>query len=134
MSPILQKTFGGLTKQYYFRQLFFGAALSAFLVYVFIQGSEQNPEHQISETKTFFLAVFLVISTLLYPYSRFVYESVVRFVMGENVFFVNAVTMLITKIITIAICLIGAVWIAPIGLAYLYYHHSKEEKRVSEAA
>lgn len=134
MSPILQKTFGGLSKQYYFRQFFFGAALSAVLAYIFIQGSEQNPERQFTEIQTFYFFAYLVICTLLYPYSRFVYESVVEYVMGNNQFFVNATTLLITKTITISMCWGAAVLIAPIGLAYLYYYHSKEEKRVSEAA
>ena len=69
--------------------------------------------------------VFTIISTLLYPYSRFVYESIVGFVMGENVFFVNAIFMLMAKFFTMAMCWAAAIFIAPIGLAYLYYHHSK---------
>lgn len=66
------------------------------------------------------------INTLLYPYARFVYESVVGFIMGGNVFFVNAFFMLFVKLMTMALCWAGAIFIAPIGLAYLYYHHSKE--------
>lgn len=73
------------------------------------------------------MLLFTVFSTLLYPYSRFVYESIVRFIMGENVFFVNAIFMLITKFITMLMCWGVAIFVAPIGLAYLYYHHSKAE-------
>ncbi|WVV47296.1 hypothetical protein THH46_21410 [Pseudomonas sp. NA13] len=32
------------------------------------------------------LIVLAIINTLLYPYSRFVYESVVGYIMGNNVF------------------------------------------------
>lgn len=68
---------------------------------------------------------FTVINTLLYPYSRFVYESIVSFIMGENVFIVNAIFMLASKFVTMAMCWAFSIFVAPIGLAYLYYHHSK---------
>lgn len=73
------------------------------------------------------MMLFVVVSTLLYPYSRFVYESIIGFVMGGNVFFVNAIFMLFTKFVTMAMCWGLAIFVAPVGLAYLYYHHSKAE-------
>lgn len=69
-----------------------------------------------------------VISTLLYPYSRFVYESIIGFVLGNNVFFLNAVIMMIAKLITMLLCWLLAIFIAPIGLAYLYFYHSKAQR------
>ena len=65
------------------------------------------------------------VSTFLYPYSRFVYESVVGFLMGENVFYFNAFVMLFAKLFTMLMCWSFAIVVAPIGLAYLYFHHSK---------
>ena len=73
------------------------------------------------------MMIFSIVSTFLYPYSRFVYESIVGFIMGENIFFVNAVFMLVTKFITMSVCWVFAIFVAPIGLAYLYYHFSKAE-------
>lgn len=116
MHPIIAKTFRGLSTQYYFRQFFFGALFFALIF--FLMSKSPNPI-QIS------LVIILAINTLLYPYSRFVYESIVNFIMGENVFFVNAINMLLTKLFTMLICWVFALFIAPIGLAYLYYHHSK---------
>lgn len=72
------------------------------------------------------ILVFTIFSTLLYPYSRFVYESIIGFIMGENVFIVNAILMLFAKFFTMAMCWVFAIFVAPVGLAYLYYHHSKE--------
>ena len=74
------------------------------------------------------MVIFTIVNTLLYPYSRFVYESTTDFVMGKNIFFVNAVFMLITKFFTMAMCWAFAIFVAPIGLAYLYHHHSKVER------
>jgi hypothetical protein len=116
MQEIIKKTFGGLSAQYYIRQLFFGFLFAALIVYVVISGGKPIQ---------FSMIALLVINTLLYPYSRFVYESVVGFIMGNNVFFVNAIFMIVMKIFTMMLCWSFAIFIAPIGLAYLYYHHSK---------
>ncbi len=119
MHPVIQKTLGGLSMQYYFRQFFFGLAIAAFIFFMSTQGGRLMSAGML---------FFTVVSTLLYPYSRFVYESVIGFVMGENVFFVNAIFMLFTKFITMAMCWVFAIFVAPIGFAYLYYHHSKAER------
>ncbi len=71
------------------------------------------------------MLLFIAISTLLYPYSRFVYDSIIGFIMGENVFFVNAIKLLIIKFTTMTLCWVFSIFVAPIGLAYLYFHHSK---------
>lgn len=118
MHPVIEKTFGGLSAQYYFRQLIFGFLVSLFVFYVSTQGGKNI---------RFGVLAFIVLNTFLYPYARFVYESVVGFVMGENVFFINAIFMLITKFLTMAMCWVLAIFIAPVGLAYLYFHHGKVE-------
>lgn len=118
MHPVIQKTLGGLSAQYYFRQFFFGLVVAAFVFVMSTQGGKSMPIGML---------FFTVISTLLYPYSRFVYESIVGFIMGENVFFVNAILILITKFTTMVMCWAFALFVAPIGLAYLYYHHSKAQ-------
>lgn len=116
MHPIIQKTLGGLSRQYYFRQFFFGLVVAAFFFFMSTNGGRSVPMSML---------FFIVISTFLYPYSRFVYESIVGFIMGENVFFVNAIFMLILKFITMLACWMFAIFVAPIGLAYLYYYHNK---------
>ncbi len=116
MHPVIQKTLGGLSPQYYFRQLFFALIVAAFLFFMSTQGGRSMPIGMV---------FFTALSTFLYPYSRFVYESIVGFVMGKNVFFVNAILMLVVKFMTMAMCWVFAIFVAPIGLAYLYYHHSR---------
>lgn len=118
MNQILEKTFGGLSKQYYIRQFIFGVGIS---VCVFLLSTAGNKPVQIS------VILFSIISTILYPYSRFVYESIVDFIMGDNVFFVNILWLFLVKYFTMMLCWGLAIFIAPVGLAYLYYHHSKED-------
>ncbi|WP_353402519.1 hypothetical protein [Duganella hordei] len=118
LHPVIQKTFGGLKPSYYFRHLFFGILLMAFYCFMLSRGKEPTPLG---------IYLFFLVSTLLYPYSRFVYESIVGFIMGENIFFVNAIVMMMAKIFTMVMCWAAAIIIAPIGLLYLYIHHSKNE-------
>lgn len=120
MHPVIQKTFGGLSPQYYFRQLFFGLLISAFVFYATTRGGQS-----VSIGTIFFIAV----NTLLYPYSRFVYESVIGFIMGSNTFYINALIMLVAKFFTIIMCWVFSIFVAPIGLAYLYYYHSKASSK-----
>lgn len=119
MHSFFLKTFGGLTASYYVRQFVFG---SLFAILILLVGAN-SPTGLMGKPG---LVVMSVICTLLYPYSRFVYESVVGYVMGNNVFFVNAVLMLMVKSFTMIMCWSFAVFIAPVGLAYLYWHNSRQ--------
>jgi hypothetical protein len=116
MHPIIAKTFGGLSTSYYIRQLLFGLVFPVFMYVIMNQGSQ--PLHLP-------MLLVMVVNTLLYPYSRFVYENVVNFIIGQNVFFVDTIFLLAGKVATMAFCWVCAIFIAPVGLVYLYYHHSK---------
>lgn len=116
------KTFGGLKLSYYLRHLVFGIAISSLLFIMYSKNPSGMP------TSMIFLAI---VNAVLYPYSRFVYEMVIDFIMGDNVFFINAIVMLITKLFTMIMCWGFAIFIAPIGLLYLFYYHNKQEKNSS---
>ncbi|MDU8417035.1 hypothetical protein RYA60_02040 [Pseudomonas syringae] len=122
MHSFFAKTFGGLTPSYYARQFIFGALITGFILWAL----SSSPKGLSANAGTI---VFLLVNTLLYPYSRFVYESVVGFIMGGNVFFVNAILMLTVKLMTMAMCWSMAVFIAPVGLAYLYWYNSRSAVR-----
>lgn len=115
MHPILQKTLGGLSAQYYWRHFFFGAVMTSIQLATIGAKPGMNG-----------FWVFAAVNTILYPYARFVYESVVGFVMGQNFFMVNALLLLLVKFITMLACWMFAMFIAPVGWAYLYYAHSRK--------
>ncbi len=117
MRQVLAMTFGGLTPSYYARQLFFGVLFAAFFIYM-----KANAPSGISVGSI----VMAIVCALLYPYSRFVYERIIGFIMGNNVFFVNALLMLFVKFITMLMCWFLAIFIAPLGLAYLYWYNSRQ--------
>lgn len=117
MKEFFQKTFGGLNASYYFRHLFFGAVISI-LICLAISKTSELPLLSI---------IMFTIYALIYPYSRFVYESIVNFIMGDNVFFVNGIMFLVAKLFTMLFCYACAPIIAPIGLIYLYFYHSRKQ-------
>lgn len=114
MHPVLQKTLGGLSREYYVRQFVFGLIFPAIILLP--RGMENG---------SLALVLMCVVNTVLYPYSRFVYESIMNLIFGNNVFVMPAVILLFLKLMTMAVCWSMAIFIAPLGLAYLYYHHSK---------
>lgn len=117
MHPVLRKTFGGLSAQHYIRNFLFGLIFPV-LIYTALTHSKTG-------VFTLGALAYCVVNSVLYPYARFVYESIMDYIFGNNVFFVNAILMLTVKVFTMAICWTMAVFIAPIGLAYLYFHHSR---------
>lgn len=120
MHPIFHKTLGGLSAPYYIRQFLFGLIFPALMITV-LNRSESGI--------AIGMWLLLIINTLLYPYARFVYESVINYIQGGHLFIVNALFMLAIKCITMLLCWLFALLIAPIGLAYLYHHHTKAEKQ-----
>jgi hypothetical protein len=114
---LLRKTFFGLTFSYYFRNLIFAAIVAGF------QYNYQNTDVKAS---TVLPMALLIANTFLYPYSRFAYESFIGFFMGENVFIIPLIILLPYKLFTIMLCWFGATFISPIGLIFIWFHHSKD--------
>ena len=123
-----QKTLGGLSKQYYIRQFLFGCVFAALMISISVHGNSLYPD----TGKLVLWICMAIIYTFLYPYSRFVYETVVGYIMGNNVFYLNVGLMLFCKIITMALCWALSIFIAPIGMLYLYFYHSKRLRESSE--
>ena len=73
------------------------------------------------------MLALLTINTVLYPYSRFVYESIVDYVVGDTVILWNGFLFIIAKTVTMFLCWLFSIFVAPIGMVYLYWHHSKIE-------
>ena len=116
MNDIFRKTLGGLTREYYFRQFFFGVILSVVFFYMRTQGDFSK-----LEIRDIFI---IAVNTLLYPYSRFVYESIINFLLGDNAFWTSGIVLyfvMVFKVTMMFMCWAAAIFIAPVGLLYLYY-------------
>ena len=119
MKDFFKYTFGGLEPSYLMRQYFFGILIA---VFYFTMITSSGKSLNIS------VIAMISISTLLYPYSRFVYEHIINFITGNNTFYLNALIMLFFKTITMFICWAAAIFIAPIGLIYIYMTQTKVKK------
>lgn len=64
----------------------------------------------------------------LYPYARFVYHSITDFLMGNNVIIMPIIILYPFKFMMMLLCWVFSPFIAPLGLLYLYFYHSKNEK------
>lgn len=114
MKEFIACTLGALTWSYLFRQYIFSLIIAGMVFEA--QFSSKVPTDGV--------VAMIVVNSLLYPYSRFVYEAIIDFIIGDNQFTVNALWMLAVKVTTMCFCWFGAVFIAPFGLIYLYIRNT----------
>lgn len=100
----------GLTRAEYFRHLFFGC-----LVLVLVVLASQSAHIDLVT------AIFLVICTVLYPFSRFIYETVIGFLYGENLLIFNLILFIPAKIFTMLLCWFLAIFLAPIYFFFFVF-------------
>ena len=124
--------FRGFTPQYYFRQLFFGLIIGS--IYLYMMWNTINRDGVLSQADIHDftqMAIFAIVSTLLYPYSRFAYEEIVGFLLGRNIFFINSIVYLLAKVMTMITCWALAIFIFPLGLLFIYYYQKQKAKENS---
>lgn len=119
MKSVFWKTFGGLSASYYLRHFAFGLMFPAFLHF--------SLRHNPGPPAPLLVYLLVITNMLLYPYARFVYEGVVSFILGKNLFFINMWVMLLARLLTMFTCWLFAMFIAPLGLVYLYVYHSRQD-------
>lgn len=114
MHPVLMRSFSGLPPRYCVRQFLFGLFFPGFLLLASTHGKGllALPVH---------LQVIIALDTLLYPYSRFVYESVVGYIVGDNAFIVPVIIFGAAKLFTMLFCWAFTIFVAPIGLIWRYF-------------
>jgi hypothetical protein len=120
-SEYVKKSFRGLSREYYLRQLFFSSLILVVFLYALIGSDRIHYDFM----------MFSVINTLLYPYARFVYESCVRFILGENIIILPLRLHLIGKLFTILMCWWCAPFISPVGLVYLAMRKDEDVLKLS---
>ncbi|VEJ10079.1 hypothetical protein [Actinobacillus delphinicola] len=131
VKTILNRTIFGLSKEYYFRQFIFAILVCVAIILKFISDMHHADAGSIARISV--ISGVLLICSLLYPYSRFLYESIVGFFLGENTFLVNSWIFLVVKLFTMVICLQLSFILAPICWIYLYFyyaHHAKKQSKL----
>lgn len=97
-----------LSRSEYLRHLFFGSLLPLAMLVASGVGLLNIPT-----------AIYFILSTVLYPYSRFIYEQIVGFIVGDNILLVDGIVFIPAKAVTISICWFLAVFVAP--FYFLFY-------------
>lgn len=133
---ILAFALKGLNPSYYWRHFVLGSIITIIIsglqIYVGITNPEISAGTEIIGILSYIAgALFLLI---LYPFSRFAYESIVEFVMGNNVIISNALLFLTYKYISYAILLCFSFVIAPIGMIILFFYNKHQFKLAQEQA
>ena len=121
MPNFIKKTFGGLKTSYLIRQYLFGLIFAIPLLSIVI-GGFKYPE-------SIYAIIYIPILWILYPYSRFVYESVASYIMGDNIIITDTSIFFVVKLMTMGMCFVFSIFIAPFWLLYLYFQMSKLEKQ-----
>ena len=103
------------------RQLIFGAVIAVALLWLPLGTNNEV---------TVRFALWLTVNTVVYPYLRFVYETVTDFILGDKVFILPTVILLPWKQVTMFLCLTMAIFVAPVGLADIYIYLTSQEKKV----
>lgn len=106
----------GLTRAEYFRHLFFSCLV---LLLVVLASSSAHFD--------FVVIILLVICTVLYPFSRFIYEQVVGFLWGENLLIFNLILFIPAKIFTMLLCWFLAIFISPIYFFFFFVFKLKNK-------
>lgn len=113
MKNFIRTLFTSLTPTYFVRQYLYAGIVFACFVFA-AQGELPFP---IS------LILFMELNFMLYPFAMFVYDSFVALIMGNHVFFVNLLFSFLWSVFKIFLIYLLSVFLAPIGIAMLYFTH-----------
>ncbi|MFW2082896.1 hypothetical protein ACNPQK_18215 [Acinetobacter guillouiae] len=124
IADIFSKTFGGLRKDYFIRNLIIGivAAVLAWLMIDTLEARATTP-------KPFWNLViikgFFIFNGLLYPYAKYLYDYIWEVITGDAVYVysINIITIWF-KLIARLMCFFFAWVLAPVGLLILYFKNS----------
>lgn len=117
---IIRNSFGGLTKEYYFRNIFIGSlfGICAWLLIDVLEKGSDNPKEF---TTIITIKALIVLNSLLYPYSKFMYDSIWGIVLGDRVYAhsINPISIVFILIMRY-LCWAFAILLAPLGLIVIY--------------
>lgn len=122
----------GLNPSYYWRHFVLGGILPILIIAMGIYLLFNDPNTTLYDVVT---TSFLILTLMvLYPFSRFAYESVVEFIMGNNVIIANGLVFFLYKYFSYAILFMLSWFVAPIGMIILFFYNKHQFKLAQEQA
>ncbi len=109
---ILRRIFGSVDRAYLIRAYIISFAIFAFYAAIFSRGTQpMQPSAW----------VFLIVNTILFPFSKLVWDEAMSLLLGRNMFILPAIFLMLAKVIINVALWAGAILIAPIGILWLWY-------------
>lgn len=129
MKDVLQRTIFGLNKSYWLRNILIACCFAAMPIF----GMEYANERSLATGKAgleasalYSMRFFMMLNVLLYPYAKFLYDHIWDSINGdrETTWYLGGMLLIIVlafKYIIRAIIFSCALFLAPFGLAALYF-------------
>ncbi len=111
-----KRIFGALQPAYLIRAYVISAAFMAFMVWFFTYMAKGAP---LDHGRIITLVMF-GIGALLFPFSKLVWDEIKRVMLGGNVFYLPIIFVLPLKLIVNYTLWCFSIFIAPLGIAYLW--------------
>jgi hypothetical protein len=118
MKQTIINAFGGLSKSYLMKQYIISILVCS--VYGLIV-------QKYGQGLGLYTTLTFTVNTLLYPYSRFLFESLVKFIFGNTRFDNGSGALIALKLLSIVFCWSTALFIAPFGLLYIHFRGTREQ-------
>lgn len=116
---VFSRTLGSLTPQFTIRA--YGVGIALFVFIAWIAFSSPGASHGEQEAIPYAALFYAFVNTLLFPFSKLVWNELRNLALGDNFVLINAFVMLIAKIFINLFLWCLAIFIAPMGLLYLWY-------------
>ena len=119
---VVRRTVGSLSPQYAIRSYVIAFALFAFFAWMRAQPDPNVPGATGGlEASDYPTLVVLFVGSLLFPFTKLVWDELRDLALGENFVLINAVVMLIAKIFINFMLWFVSIFVAPLGLLYLWW-------------
>ena len=113
MFQFVKRIFGTLEPRFLTRAYFIGSIFLAAFLIIILTSQEPFPNRG-------FTITLLVVNTLLFPFSKLVWNQCRAFLLGDTVIYYNAIFLMFMKYIINGFLWSFALFIAPVGIFYLW--------------
>ena len=116
MKQAILNAFAGLDKQYLFKQYVISVVVC--ITYGVIVS-------KYGQGVGFYTLLSFSVNTVLYPYSRYLFDSLIDIIFGKTRFDKSSGVLMAIKILSIFLCWSAALFIAPLGLLFIHFRGSR---------
>lgn len=111
----LSRVFGAVDRTFLARSYLIGFAIAGLMAWVQTQADARSSANSLG-----FYAL-VIVNALLFPFAKLVWNEIRDFVMGNNFVVANALLVFGLKFLVNGILWACAIFIAPVGVAYLWF-------------